>query len=226
MTAPFSDSKIIESWHGNAIPWCRAVRENQIESRVLVTNQAIIDTVIDAAPKTLLDIGCGEGWLARALESRNIRVLGLDAVAELVTQAQQAGGGLFLRMSYEQLANGQLKETFDAVVCNFSLLGEASVDALFKVMPEILNPGGYFIIQTLHPVTCCGEADYVDGWREGSWQGFSQEFNNPAPWYFRTLESWFKLFRENRMQLERVKEPVHPETGDTLSIIMVGRVAA
>ena len=42
---PLSDAKIIDSWHKNAAPWTAAVRDNQIESRRLVTNQAIVDAI-------------------------------------------------------------------------------------------------------------------------------------------------------------------------------------
>lgn len=224
MTAHFSDNKIIESWRQNVVPWTRAVREKQIESRRLVTDQAIVNTVTEVDPQTALDIGCGEGWLARALALHNIDVMGVDVVAELVAQAQHEGGGRFLQMSYEDIGRGLLKEKFDVAVCNFSLLGKESVEGLFRAVTGMLNQYGYLIIQTLHPVSCC-DNNYVDGWRSGSWQGFSGDFKDPAPWYFRTIESWVRLFEENKFQLEAVKEPVNPETGERVSMIMVGRVA-
>ena len=49
---PLSDDKIIDSWHRNVAPWTAAVRENQIESRTLVTNRAITDAVLSRAPRT------------------------------------------------------------------------------------------------------------------------------------------------------------------------------
>ena len=36
----------------------------------------------------MLDIGCGEGWLARALEAEGIRVTGIDAVPGLIERAR------------------------------------------------------------------------------------------------------------------------------------------
>jgi hypothetical protein len=38
-----------------------AVRESQIESRTLATNQAIIDAVLGRSPNVVLDSGSGEG---------------------------------------------------------------------------------------------------------------------------------------------------------------------
>ena len=69
----FSDQKIIDSWKSNALPWVIAVRTNEIESRLLVTNKAIIDAVLAQAPKTVLDVGCGEGWLIRELKKAGIK---------------------------------------------------------------------------------------------------------------------------------------------------------
>jgi len=65
MTHPHADKKIIASWHQNAKAWIQAITNDEIASRTLITNQAIIDTILQTEPKTLLDIGCGEGWLAR-----------------------------------------------------------------------------------------------------------------------------------------------------------------
>jgi hypothetical protein len=49
---PIGDEKIVQSWRKNAIPWTAAVRENQIESRALVTNRAIADRAAGGAPIT------------------------------------------------------------------------------------------------------------------------------------------------------------------------------
>ncbi|HEX9383386.1 MAG TPA: class I SAM-dependent methyltransferase, partial [Gemmatimonadaceae bacterium] len=182
---PLSDARIVDSWRKNASPWTAAVRENQIASRTLVTNKAIVDAVLSRSPRTVLDIGCGEGWLARSLSEHGIRAIGVDAVPALIEQARKAGGGEFRVMSYEDIAVGSLDVSVDLVVANFSLIGKESVENVIRRAPSLLNSRGSLVIQTLHPVASCGES-YSDGWRMGSWAGFSEEFSDPAPWYFRT----------------------------------------
>ncbi len=219
-----SDKNIVDSWRDNAKPWISAIRENDIESRVLITNKAIIDAILQKSPKSVLDIGCGEGWLARELNKTDINVLGIDAIPELVAAATQEGGGVFKVISYEDLIEGAIKEKFDLIVCNFSLLGKKSVDAIFKYISCMLNNGGFFIVQTIHPVASCGAFKYMDGWRDGSWAGFNNSFTNPAPWYFRTLETWKNLFLKNGLALNKILEPLNTVTNKTASVIFVGEL--
>jgi 2-polyprenyl-3-methyl-5-hydroxy-6-metoxy-1,4-benzoquinol methylase len=81
------EQQIIRSWHSNAAPWAHAIRVASIVSRKLVTDQAIIHAVSSVSSARILDIGCGEGWLARALSNLGMSVTGVDVVPELITQA-------------------------------------------------------------------------------------------------------------------------------------------
>jgi 2-polyprenyl-3-methyl-5-hydroxy-6-metoxy-1,4-benzoquinol methylase len=216
-----SDARIVDSWRKNATPWTDAVRGNQIESRTLVTNRAIVEAVLSRAPRTVLDVGCGEGWLVRALAEHRVRATGVDVVPGLIEQATRAGGGAFRVASYEQIAAGELDMNVDVVVANFSLIGKESVEGVVRRAPELLTDGGALIIQTLHPVVAGAGFPYEDGWRDGSWAGFSDEFSDPAPWYFRTLESWKALLRDAGFKALEVREPIHPGTGDPASVIFI-----
>jgi 2-polyprenyl-3-methyl-5-hydroxy-6-metoxy-1,4-benzoquinol methylase len=218
---PLSDAKIIDSWHRNASPWTAAVRANRIDSRMLVTNDAIVDAVLARSPHSVLDVGCGEGWLVRALAARGIAAVGVDVVPELIDQARRAGGGDFRVASYEAIAAGELDLRVDVVVANFSLIGRESVDALVARAPSLLTPSGALIVQTLHPVVAGGDLPYEEGWRHGSWTGCGDDFSDPAPWYFRTIEGWVRLIVTSGLQLTEVREPLHPATKRPASVIFV-----
>lgn len=221
MHAP-NDAQVIRAWHANAAPWTAAVRDGRIESRRLVTDAAIVDAVMARAPRTALDLGCGEGWLARALAERGVAVTGVDAVPALVAQAAAAGGGTFRVASYEAIAAGALAPLrVDVAVANFALIGREAVDALVGAVPALLTPGGAFIVQTLHPLQATGDLPYADGWRPGSWAGFDATFRDPAPWYFRTLASWVQLLAAHGLRLAALHEPVHPGTGRPASVLFV-----
>lgn len=220
---PHTDASIIDSWSLNTAPWTAAVRGGEIESRTLVTNAAIVEAVQARSPRTGLDLGCGEGWLVRALPA--VEMIGVDASAGLVEQARAAGGGEFRQLSYEEIADGALALAVDVAVCNFSLIGDEAVRGLFRAAPSYLRPGGQLIVQTVHPLMACGDAPYVDGWRDGSWAGFSSDFTDPAPWYFRTVSSWLALFEDHGLRVVAMREPLHPDSGKPVSLILVGRLA-
>ncbi len=218
-----NDLKIIESWKTNAAAWISIIKNHEIESRLQVTNHAILNTTVETKAITALDIGCGEGWLVRELEKQNIRTLGIDVTTELIDYAQQNSSGRYKVLAYENLSHDTLNEKFDLIICNFSLLGDQSVNHLFKHAPTLLNKNGSFIIQTIHPIFDRSKNPYKDGWQKGSWKGFNNEFSNPAPWYFRTLETWKALFLNNGFTLKKIIEPINKKTLKPASVIFVGR---
>jgi 2-polyprenyl-3-methyl-5-hydroxy-6-metoxy-1,4-benzoquinol methylase len=201
------EQQIIRSWRVNAAPWSEAIRTGSIASRKLATDSAIVEAVARAAPGRVLDVGCGEGWLARRLAGLGVEVIGIDAVPALVAQAAR-GAGEFYVQDYASLANREFRcRPCDAAVCNFSLLGHGSVESMLAALPGYLRGRGLLLIQTLHPLAACGELPYEDGWRDGSWQGFSADFKDPAPWYFRTLQSWMRMLRRCGFELQDFCEP-------------------
>jgi 2-polyprenyl-3-methyl-5-hydroxy-6-metoxy-1,4-benzoquinol methylase len=220
------EEHILRSWHANADPWASAIEEQQIESRRLVTNKAIVDTLAAYKPGSLLDAGCGEGWLCRAAADAIPslkKITGLDAISGLIAKAAQQGTGNYHVASYQDIIEERFvyTEKADIISINFALFGNELVEKLLgKILPWIA-PGGKLIIQTLHPHTATGELPYEDGWRNGSWTGFSANFTDPAPWYFRTLQSWISLVRRCGYTLIELKEPIHPITHKAVSVIFV-----
>jgi len=218
----FNDEQVIQSWHINAKAWTEAIHDQAIESRIRVTNQAIINAVMEYQPATALDLGCGEGWLCRALVAQDVNVTGVDVVPALIDTAKRLGSGAYQCCAYENIAQTLAKQAkFDVAICNFSLIGKTSVELLLQAIPSLLGGKGHLFIQTLHPLLAGGDAPYHDGWREGSWQGFGPQFTSPAPWYFRTIESWKQQLHRRGFKLIECREPIHPDTQKPASMIFI-----
>lgn len=217
-----NEAEILQSWHRNAETWTRTVRDELIESRRLITDRAVVEAVLDARPHSVLDIGCGEGWLVRALAAHGVQAIGVDAVPALIAHAREAGG-TFEVASYEDIIAGRFSPRVDAIVCNFSLLGGASVERLLAALPSLLKENGRLIVQTVHPLVACGEQAYADGWRLEAWTGFGTAFPSPAPWYFRTLASWIGMLAAGGWHLLELREPLHPHTGRPASAIFIAQ---
>ncbi len=220
-----SVSTLLESWEANAGAWTAAVRAGAIESRRIATDAAILNAVRACTPRRVLDLGCGEGWLLRALADEGVEGVGVDGAAALVVAAEAAGGGRFLRMTYDEIAADPLRcgRNFDAVVANFALLDE-DLAQLLAALRRVLMPKGRLIVQTLHPLAA--GPPYADGWRTEDFRGFGDAQSGdwtPMPWYFRTVESWLALLETAGYELERRSEPAHLEDGRPLSLLLVAR---
>ncbi len=214
---------ILQSWEANAENWIATIDNNELESRRLVTNDGIINTVLRQSPKKVLDLGCGEGWLSRELRKKGLQVWGTDAIQSLVDTAIEKDGGFYFRYSYEEIIAGQhrLPTPFDAIVINFALLDKEVTEKLLGCLSYLMRKDGCVIIQTLHPFNTAATEEYKSGWKDGSWKGMSREFLLPYQWYFRTFEDWVKLFVQSHFLIEEINEPIHPQTGKPASVIFV-----
>jgi 2-polyprenyl-3-methyl-5-hydroxy-6-metoxy-1,4-benzoquinol methylase len=212
---------ILASWDANADAWATVVREGKIPSRAAATDAAIVAAISRYEPGRLLDVGCGEGWLARAAAALEFDVVGVDASARLIELARAAGGADFRIVSYDDIARNHAAAggPYEVIVLNFALLAEDIVPLLASLKRNLTSEGA-LLIQTVHPWTACGDAPYRDGWRMETFDAFGGSFPAPMPWYFRTLSSWHTAMGEAGLSVRRVEEPVHPDTGRPLSLLL------
>lgn len=226
---PDADSpsfRLVPTWTANAAAWTRAVRGGGIPSRRAGTDAAVVEAVLSGLPPAgrVLDVGCGEGWLVRALGALGAEAHGVDASPPLVHAARAEGGGTFDVLDYDDAADdpARLGGPYDAAVFNFSILGERAVGVLAAARRQ-LEVGGRVLVQTAHPVAA--GPPYADGWREETFADFEGDFE-PMPWYFRTFGSWVRALDAAGLRLAEAREPVHPETGAPLSLLLVAEPVA
>jgi SAM-dependent methyltransferase len=222
-----AEARLRSSWVANAAAWTEAVRGGTIASRRAGTDAAILGALANVPAGRVLDVGCGEGWLARALAPRGHRVVGIDASPPLIERAREQGGGEFRVAAYEALEadpGGAGPGPYDAVVCNFSLLGQELVP-LLRALGGLLADDAPLLVQTVHPFTACGDLPYRDGWREETFASFGGAFGAPMPWYFRSVGSWLRLIADAGLRVSALDEPVNSESGRPLSLLLTCRGA-
>lgn len=215
------DQKIVESWELNAEAWAESIREARIASRNLVTNQAIVNMVKARQPARVLDAGCGEGWLVRALAAEGIEITGFDGSASLIEAAKKVQPGRFQVLSYGEFVKGpeQMGHDFDVVVFNFALLS-SEIEHILRAAASILHEEGVIIIQTLHPFHIPEGKSYAAGWCEEHFKGMGEGYRASMPWYYRTFSDWLRVAQEAGLNTDKIEEPLHPETGRPASLIL------
>lgn len=216
------NEEIEASWRANAAAWIEAVRDELIEGRRVATNRAILEAILERSPGRVLDVGCGEGWLSHSLAGRGVDVTGFDSNAELVDRAS-AGPGTFLRLGYDSFAADPARTggPYDMAVCNFSLL-DRNIRPVLRGCREVLVGDGALIIHTAHPFAAPLDEPYDDGWRREDFAAVGSSFEASMPWYFRTVGSWLRELTGAGFTPAELREPIHPESGRPLSLILVG----
>lgn len=216
------EAEIQQAWIRNAGGWIRAINEQRIESRRDATDAAIVDAVLAQGPRRVLDVGCGEGWLCRALAKEGLEVVGFDGSSALIEDARSAGGADFLALSYESFAArpDAVGGHYDVAVCSFSLLGR-HVAPLLSACATVLDADGRLVIQTVHPLDHGETEPYADGWRREDFRGMGEGFHASMPWYFRTFSSWVDELRGAGFTLADVREPRLPGKVRPASIILI-----
>jgi ubiquinone/menaquinone biosynthesis C-methylase UbiE len=180
-----------ERWEANADYWVKVIREGRDRYRTELTDAAMLDAIGPCKGLRVLDAGCGEGYIARALAAEGADVVGVDACQGLIDAARDAAGwavpdgvpdGAAVRdggpvgsLSFTRASVDALPvedDEFDLVVCNhlFSHLQDPS--RAIAEFGRVLKSGGRLVSLTLHPCF------YV----ENSEQGASQSV--PAAQYF------------------------------------------
>jgi len=145
-------------------------KEPQIQSDFLVRPK-LVELCGDCQGKTILDAGCGEGYLTRLLDAKGAQVTGLDISEEMVNQANEAdrAEGIteprFLAGDVLKLPE-YIDHQVDIVVSSmvFPYFDRDKIDQAINGMIEVLNPGGIMIIATTHPMM--GAVEFKSGWAQ------------------------------------------------------------
>jgi SAM-dependent methyltransferase len=110
------------------------------------------------AGKHLLDLGCGEGYVARlTAQAGAASVFGIDLSAEMVGRAQRAAAGAPCPMAFERGNATSFQNfprpQFDRVIAVFmvSYLTCAEMTEVLRKVRALLAPGGRFIFTVPHP---------------------------------------------------------------------------
>jgi len=172
--------------------------------------------------RRVLDVGTGEGQLARHLVVNGARVaVGIDpSHAQVAVARERAGGPCYARAAADDLPFPNA--TFDAVVACLVFEHIVAVDAAIAEVARVLEPGGTFLFLLNHPLLQVPGSGWIDDhildeqyWRIGPYlvEDVSVEQIAPGvnlPFVHRPLSRYVNTMAEHGLMLQRMLEPAPP----------------
>jgi len=141
-------------WEPEAENWVRWARA-PFHDAYWYYRDAFFDLILPVRRGRCIEIGCGEGRVARDLSARGDRVTGVDTSMTLLRSARQAGaaGAYVLADSAALPFSGS---RFDLAVAYNSLQVVADMPGTVAEAARVLVPGGHFCVVVSHPLADVG----------------------------------------------------------------------
>ncbi|MGP0030000.1 MAG: class I SAM-dependent methyltransferase [Acidimicrobiales bacterium] len=171
--------------------------------------------------RRVLDVGCGEGQVARHIARLGAEVVGLDPTPSQIRSAHQRGGSAcFVRARAEQLPC--LDATFDAIVLCLALEHVDPFEPAIEEIARVLVPGGRFYLFLTHPLLQAPGSGWVDDvalgeqyWRVGSYLRDDLAVDEVAPgvrfqFAHRPLSRYVHAMGEAGLLIDDMVEPPPP----------------
>lgn len=124
---------------------------------------ALVDAQVPTGAQRVLDVGCGDGFLAARLAERIPRVVALDIDEQVLQRASARFAGTRVQWTCGDVITVELPE-FDAVVSNAALHHIDDTRAALARLAGLVRPGG-----TLAVVTFVKPSVRETVWHATSW---------------------------------------------------------
>ncbi len=172
----------------------------------------------------VLDVGCGDGQIARALAKQGSSVLGIDPTQLHIDIAnERAGGPTYMLGSATKLPVADASQ--DAVVACLVFEHIDEVDAAIAEVARVLKPGGQFSFFLNHPLLQTPGSGWIDDfildppeqyWRIGAYLVETETVEEVEKDVFirfihRPLSRYVNALLANGLSLERMLEPAPPQ---------------
>jgi 2-polyprenyl-6-hydroxyphenyl methylase/3-demethylubiquinone-9 3-methyltransferase len=152
MARPANDLEMYDAyadrwWSGEAT-WLRTLH-NMVPARL-----RFFDRIVgDWRGRTVLDLGCGGGFMAEAMAKKGARVTGIDPAREALAAARRHAEHEGLEIAYREGKGEALPFDDDAFDICVSCDALEHVEDLEKVLDEVarvVKPGGLFLFDTIN----------------------------------------------------------------------------
>jgi SAM-dependent methyltransferase len=210
-----------EHWERWAERWALWARRPNFDGYWRDSGPPFLELLPQPGRRTI-EIGCGEGRVARDLKTRGHHVVGVDASPTLVRLAREADpDGDYVVADTAKLPLE--KDSFDLAVAFNSLMDIDDMPAAVKEVARVLQPRGRFCVCITHPMRDAGRFEsrerdaglvIADGYLERrrlalkvARDGLEMEFHS---WAY-PLESCTRALEDAGFLIESLREPPDPD---------------
>jgi len=174
--------------------------------------------------KTILDIGCGDGQISRALAAQGSSVVGIDPTWNQIRVAKERGpAGPFLRAGADGLPFADA--SFEAAVACLVFEHIDELEESIAEVARVLKPDGQFSFFLNHPLLQTPGSGWIDDhmvdppeqyWRIGPYLVEQESVEQVELGVFirfihRPLSRYINALAEQGLMLERMLEPRPPD---------------
>jgi 2-polyprenyl-3-methyl-5-hydroxy-6-metoxy-1,4-benzoquinol methylase len=154
----FTDVDARDAWNEAAKAWEVFVESGADYYRWHVHGPALLDVCGDVGGRSVLDLGCGQGYFSRELARRSARVIGIDLSDRLIQVAREHEEREPLGVHYRLLNAADLTsfldaDSFDLLTACMSVQDMADVPAVLQGALHVLRPSGRMVFSVPHPAT-------------------------------------------------------------------------
>ena len=148
------------AWEANAGAWDARMGDTGNDFFSVLLWPAVLRLLSPQPGEAVLDIACGNGLTSRHLAALGARVTAFDFSASLIELAESRSAQVTPPIAYSVLdaTDAQALRValtahapFDSALCNMALFDIADIEPLFRVLPDLLRPGGVFVFTLTHP---------------------------------------------------------------------------
>ena len=176
--------------------------------------QSLFELVGQRRAERILDLGCGQGRIARPLAAAGNEVVGVDLSRKLLAIARASDGDSIRYIHADVCTLDWWDGTaFDGVIASMALMDVDNLDGAVTTVATTLRPGGWFAWSIIHPafpgIERIRPSWPTDGscFDEGYWVTDGDGLRGRVGSNHRTLSTYFNTLTHHGFALEATAEP-------------------
>ena len=218
------DREVREFWDRVAADWEIQVGENGDSNRILNSDPILWKFAGEIQNLSVLDAGCGTGYLSRKLALKGAVVTGIDLSEKMIAIAREKSANKNLQIDFYVDDCSKLEKLFDRyfdlVIANYVLMDVLDLEGAMNAFNRVLKLNGNAVLVFSHPCFPQGKASVSEdneevnyNWSfsyferqkciELPWGHFTSEFI----WFHRPLSDYWKAFKSSGFDIVDFDEP-------------------